>query len=627
MKKTIVVLILGALILQGVTVVSLQKENEDYENLTENIILSKPKVFLSDNSYIDVKYDPATSYILEPGDPLIPKVTKVFDFPIGTHIKSINVEYKNQNNILLEGLVQPAPEPVVDGSIETKDVVLNTDVYQKNAWYPSENYNTIKKVGLNGKDNVIFLSVQCYPVKYNPKQNLISYAEEIEISIDYYQKSEPIIFPDEYDLLIITPQKFSGLLNPLVTHKNNIGVNAYLQTTENIYSTYTDGRDDAEKIKLAIKDARETKGITYVMLVGGHIGQTDRWYIPERDGISNSETYSCDLYYADIYKLEDEQLVFEDWDSNGDGQFAQWKYSIRDQIDGSPDVYVGRLACRDKKQVETMVEKIINYESTLADNSWFKNMLLIGGDTYADSPDGIPEAEIDTNLSGSYMDDFNLIKLWASDESLTGPGIVEQKINEGAGFIHMAGHANPAILVTHPLQDDVNKITIMQMYNLFDLSHINPKLTNADKLPIIVIGGCHNSQFNVGLDNVIRDIKEYGLKKYLNVRFFYMEWVPKCFSWWLTSLPDGGAIATFGNTGLGMGIHDYGYLTGLDGWLFPRFFYHYGEEGMHNIGMAQGLAINDYVLEFDINKVGEDRQMVQQWALLGDPSLLPGGYD
>ena len=627
MKKTIILLVIGAMIVQGITVISLQKENENYINLSENIFLSKPNICRSDNSYFDVKYDQATSYILEPGEPLIPKVTKVFDFPIGTHIKSVNVEYKNQNNIVINGLVQPAPEPLVDGSIVSKDVVFNTNGYQKDAWYPSEDYKIIQKAGLNGKDNVIFLSVQCYPVKYNPKQNLISYAEEIEISIDYYQKLDPLTFPDEYDLMIITPQKFSDFLSPLVTHKNNMGMDTYLQTTEEIYSTFIDGRDDPEKIKLAIKDAKETYGITYVMLVGGHIGQTDKWYIPVRDGISNAETYSSDLYYADIYKLEDEQLVFEDWDSNGDGQFAQWGFFNKDDIDGAPDVYVGRLACRDKNQVKTMVEKIINYESIPADDSWFKNMLLIGGDTYADSPGGIPEAEIDTNLSGSYMDDFNLIKLWASIETLTGQEDVEQAINEGAGFIHMAGHANPAVLVTHPLQDDENKITILQMYNFFDLSHLNPKLTNADKLPVIVIGGCHNSQFNVGLDNIFRDIKEYGLKEYLNSRFFYMEWVPKCFSWWLTSRSNGGAIATLGNTGLGMGIHDYGYLTGLDGWLFPKFFYHYGQEGKHNIGMAQGLAITDYVLEFDINKDGEDRQMVQQWALLGDPSLLPGGYD
>jgi len=75
-----------------------------------------------------------------------------------------------------------------------------------------------------------------------------------------------------------------------------------------------------------------------------------------------------------------------------------------------------------------------------------------------------------------------------------------------------------------------------------------------------------------------------------------------------------------------MGIWDYDYLTGLDGWLFPRFFYHYGVEGKEHIGMAQGAAITDYVNEFDINSDSEDRQMVQQWALLGDPSLLAGGY-
>ena len=627
MKKTIILIVVGAMILQGIIVVSLQNENENYIDLSENIFLSKPNMSRSDNSYFDVKYDQATSYILEPGEPLIPKVTKVFNFPIGTHIKSVNVEYKNYNNIVIGGLVQPAPEPLIDGSTVSKYFIINTDIYQKDAWYPSEDYNIIQKTGLKGKENVIFLSVQCYPVKYNPKQNLISYAEEIEISIDYYQEPEPLAFPDEYELMIISPQKFSDLLSPLVTHKNNMGMDTYLQTTEDIYSTFTDGRDDPEKIKLAIKYAKETYGITYVMLVGGHIGQTDEWYIPVRDGISNSETYSSDLYYADIYKLEDGQIVFEDWDSNGDGQFAQWQFSRRDKIDGSPDVYVGRLACRDKNQVETMVNKIVNYESNPAADSWFKNMLLIGGDTYADSPGGIPEAEIDTNLSGSYMEDFNLIKMWTSIGTLTGRVGVEQAINEGAGFIHMAGHANPAVLVTHPLQDDENKITILQMYNFFNLSHINPKLYNADKLPVIVIGGCHNSQFNVGLDNILRDINEYGLEEYLKKRFFYMEWVPKCFSWWLTSCSNGGAIATMGNTGLGMGIHDYGYLTGLDGWLFPRFFYHYGQEGKHNIGMAQGLAITDYVLEFDIDKDGEDRQMVQQWALLGDPSLLPGGYD
>ena len=195
----------------------------------------------------------------------------------------------------------------------------------------------------------------------------------------------------------------------------------------------------------------------------------------------------------------------------------------------------------------------------------------------------------------------------------------------------MAGHANPSILLTFPPYDAEKeyRIIILQMYNLFDLSHMFPKLNNKEQLPIIVVGGCHNSQYNVGLSNILRDIKEYGLKGYLFSpprQFFYYEWVPKCWSWWLTSNEDGGAIATLGNTGLGMGLPGFDYVNGLDGWLFPRFFYHYGHQNEEHIGMAHGSAITDYVNEFDIDRDGDDRQMVQQWALLGDPSLKPGGY-
>ncbi|UCB58937.1 MAG: peptidase C25 [Thermoplasmatales archaeon] len=630
MKKILIFVMIGAFLLQGISVISLQVENEFISEKSENIKLSIPNISTTTDNYIDIKYDEATSYIMNPSEPIIPKVTKTFILPFGSHVESINVEYKNEKQIELDGLIRPASDPIIDGTVgKTKSVILS-NIYEKNTWYPSEKFDYIQKVGLKEKEHVVFLTVHCYPVKYNPGENILSYAKEIDISFNYYQPMESQIFPDEYELLIIAPDIFSTPLEPLISHKINVAkMNTYMMSLEEIYSTYTEGRDKQEQIKLAIKDAIETKGITYVMLVGGLKGQTTNWLLPVRYGECSSETVISDLYYADIYKLEDDEIVFEDWDSNGDGEFSKWGFSKRDKIDGAPDVYVGRLACRSEKQVNIVVEKIIKYEEQKADDSWFNKMLLIGGDTYADSPGGIPEAEIDTNLSSSYMTGFTFERLWTSLGTLTGQVDVEEAFNEGAGFVHMAGHANPASLVTHPLQDDSKTVIIMSMYEFDDPTHIFPKLNNKDMLPVIVVGGCHNSQFNVGLSNIIRDILIYGINGYFFARpfrFYYMEWVPNCWSWWLTSNPNGGAIATMGNTGLGMGIHDYGYLTGLDGWLFPRFFYHYGQMNKLNIGMAQGLAIADYVNEFNINSDGEDRQMVQQWALLGDPSLLPGGY-
>ena len=629
MNKILITLIIGAFILQGISVISVQIDEEFISNESTNIKLTIPKISLADDNYIDIKYEEATSYILETNEPLIPKITKTYTLPFGSYVTTINVKYKNIKNIKLDSKVRPASEPVIDGIVSKSNIILNTEIYGKDDFYPKENFNYYQNVGLDKKEHVVYLTVHCYPIRYNPGENILSYAEEIDISFNYYQPTEPQSFPDEYELLIISPEKFSSSLEPLINHKNNVAkISTYMLSLEEIYSTYTQGRDKQEQIKLAIKDAIETKGITYVMLIGGLKSQTSNWLLPVRYGECSAETVLTDLYYADIYKLEDDEIVFEDWDSNGDGEFAKWSYSKRDILDGAPDVYVGRLACRSERQLNIVVEKIIKYEEQKADNSWFKKMLLIGGDTYPDSPEGLPEAEIDTNLSASYMTGFTFERLWTSMGTLTGQEDVEEAFNEGAGFVHMAGHANPASLVTHPPKDD-KTVIILSMYDLDKPSNAFPKLNNKDKLPIIVVGGCHNSQFNVGLSNIIPDILEYGIKGYFFARpfrFYYMEWVPKCWSWWLTSNPDGGAIATMGNTGLGMGIHDNGYITGLDGWLFPRFFYHYGQMGKLNIGMAQGLAIADYVNEFNINSDGDDRQMVQQWALLGDPSLLPGGY-
>jgi len=198
----------------------------------------------------------------------------------------------------------------------------------------------------------------------------------------------------------------------------------------------------------------------------------------------------------------------------------------------------------------------------------------------------------------------------------------------------MAGHANPAILVTHPPQSQ-DKITILRMWNIFDPLHLNPRLNNKDKLPVVVIGGCHNSQFNATMMNVVLGIREQGLRGYFNLNssngpigdFWKNEWVPKCFSWWLTSKPNGGAIAAMGNSGLGMGLPGFNYTDGLDGWLFPRFFYNYGQLGAEHVGEAHSAAIADYAIEFDINTGDKDRQMIEQWPLLGDPSLMMGGYD
>ncbi len=631
MKKIIPILLVGVLVLSGLGAVALPetKENAILEK-TENISLS-PIVLIENSKYISVELSEATSLLMNAGEPVLPKVTKVYILPVGSNIKDVSVEFSDVNKQIISKEIRPAPEPIIEGKDSKKAELKSKEVYSSSAIYPTNMYDYRIASGRYQGEHVMFLIIYCYPVRYSPSENMLYTYDTIEVIFSYEQPSNPYTSSnDGYDLLIIAPSEFSTALQPLIDHKNDHGMITQFTTIEDIYADYTTGRDEQENIKLFIKDEFDENAITYVLLAGGQIGQRKEWYIPVRNtnnyaGTPFEKGVDSDLYYADIYK--ENGTVFEDWDSNGNDIFAEFQPAVKDIVDGIPEVFVGRLACRSEREVTTLVNKIIDYESSKADDSWFKQMLLIAGDTYPDSGDPLGyEAEIDTDVSASYMTGFNFERLWASTGVLTGQDVVEQSIRDGAGFIHMAGHANPAILVTHPPQSE-ETITILRMYNIFQPLHLNPRLRNKEKLPVAVIGGCHNSQFNASLKNILLGIRNEGLQEYFSYNFFKNEWVPKCFSWWLVSKADGGAIAAMGNTGLGMGLPGFDYPEGLDGWLLPRFFYNYGQLGAEHAGAAHSAAITDYAIEFDINAGDADRQMIEQWPLLGDPSLMIGGYE
>ena len=93
-------------------------------------------------------------------------------------------------------------------------------------------------------------------------------------------------------------------------------------------------------------------------------GQTNTWNFPVRyshvvppDEQEYPEQYFIsDLYYADIF---DSEGNFSSWDSNFDDIFAVWNATVKDEMDSYPDVYLGRLPCRNIPEVRAMVKKII----------------------------------------------------------------------------------------------------------------------------------------------------------------------------------------------------------------------------------------------------------------------------
>jgi len=268
-------------------------------------------------------------------------------------------------------------------------------------------------------------------------------------------------------MVIIAPELFSEDLQPLIDHKNIHGVQTFLKTTEEIYDNYA-GRDKAEQIKYFIKDALEQLNITYVLLIGGRQGQSFNWFVPVRysnnrfylqDNDFYHKKFISDLYFADIYKETGE---FEDWDSDGDSIFAEWKDGglPEDSIDLIPDVCLGRLPCRSKGEVKIVVDKIIQYENNVFGQDWLKNILLVGGDSFPGIGAPFPfEGEVSCDWVMQYLEEFTPTKMYTSDGTLTGIDDFISAFNNGYGIVLFHGHGNQNKIFTY-LPDSQEKISV-----------------------------------------------------------------------------------------------------------------------------------------------------------------------
>jgi hypothetical protein len=443
-----------------------------------------------------------------------------------------------------------------------------------------------------------------------------------------YEKNEKNSFLqvnnlENYDLLIITADDYINELDELVNHKENYGVKTKLVSLSRVFEEmFWNGRDQPEKIKYFIKEAYDFWNIKYVMFVGDFRKMPVR-YVHNQDVLQGfyEPKFISDLYFADIY---DEQGQFSSWDSDNDGVYGEWiddgvSQGAEDKnINLYPDVYVGRLACRTKVEVKTMVDKIINYESTTSGSEWFNRIMVCAGDTYPESenPEWVGnEGERNTQRVLENMSGFEHIKLWTSDGSFTGVRNIIDEFHNGCGFVYFDGHANPFSWSTHPPNDAdtwIDGLTVITM----------SFLRNKQMLPVVVVGGCHNNQFDVHLGKLTED------------PFYYYTWIPECWGWKLTRKIGGGSIATIGCSGLGMTSEDkFEGEGGAGDFLEPSFFYEYGVNGTDILGETWGKAISRYLNEYPINwdtsaawNDAIDTKTVQQWILLGDPSLKIGGY-
>lgn len=591
------------------------------------------------NGYMILQLKEATGSRNIPGEPILPLIMKTIEFPLGTRIINVQCTPGVITDLHLAQKIMPAVAPVTD--VTDNQPVPDEKIYSSDQLFPATWYSYRLTGGLN-KDNILttFLTIQINPVRYNPVNNVIQSINGISLTITY-EKPDHSFTPltTTYDMIIISYTPYAPLLQQLVNHKISHGIQTKLVTMSDIRKgTYfpVEGKTIQEKIKYFIKNAKEAWNVTYVMLVGNYAQIPVQYSYLETDvGDKYQELkFASDLYYADLY---DASGNFSSWDTNHNGKCGEWPYPEEhgpvDAVDLVPDVNVGRLACMFKSEVKTIVQKIITYENNTAGKSWFKTIIGIGGDTFPPSEEdgtNYSEGEVCTGAAMNIMPDFTGIKLWMSLGNLTTKSILTQASN-GCGFLYFSGHGNPREWATHANGDYVNWTGKFENKNFYQLK-------NKDMYPILIVGGCHNSEVDVTPIHFITGILKEGFGFFTvnktHLGSYYLDnWVPECWSWVAVSAPN-GAIASIGSIGFGcVSIGDLNHngipdcIEGYDGWFETQFFKLYHDDHVDVLGQTYDQVVTNYVHTFPVDTNRYDAKVLETHILYGDPSLKIGGYE
>ncbi|MDZ7723175.1 MAG: C25 family cysteine peptidase [candidate division KSB1 bacterium] len=161
------------------------------------------------------------------------------------------------------------------------------------------------------------------------------------------------------DYLVISHPKFrpTEALQRFIEYRRGTGYQVRVVETTDIYDEFNYGRPSSFAIRDYIKSVAQGGKLQYVLLVG--------------DGCYERLHMAADtLDYVPVHMLQTFKF--------GAAASDYW-YSRLDGDDRIPDVFLGRLPVRTVEELETITNKIIDYERGGEAGDWYNRLLMISG--------------------------------------------------------------------------------------------------------------------------------------------------------------------------------------------------------------------------------------------------------
>jgi hypothetical protein len=370
--------------------------------------------------------------------------------------------------------------------------------------------------------------------------------------------------PTDTEYLIITHPSFVTSIEALATHRESTdGLTVYITTTDAIHDAYpTLGVSEAIRTYIsATYHSVTTPTLSYVLLVG--------------DGAENPDA----TQYVPPY------LVPDPWASEQEGAYpygtaADNRYGeMSGGTDQLAEIHVGRLPVRTAAEATLVVNKIINYETDPPQWPWNERLLFFAGDEdhgaaggefhdYADSV----YASIPITYAGYrvYFCQGTCTESHLYDDIHDAHNSTISALNVGGLLASYVGHSSWHQWAVDPLASTPNWML-----------HVNdvPGLQSSSGLPVVLNMTCYTGRFAHSTDDALDEL--------------------------MIRRAGGGAVATWGNTTLG--------LSGGQNMLHELFYEAVFEEGLTELGPAISYA--------KVGLPGTYADLLDSFVLLGDPAM------
>ncbi len=255
------------------------------------------------------------------------------------------------------------------------------------------------------------------------------------------------------ELLILTHPDFLDAVQPLAAARQGEGFSVQVVDVEEVYASFSHGVFDPQAIRAFIRRAFAEMGTGYVLLVGGdtydyhdYLGQGAVSFIPtlyaQTDAIVRYAP--ADALYADV------------------------------DLDGLPDLAIGRLPVRTVAELEALLEKTFEYESNA-----YRGSAVLVADAY-DAASGYSFTADSDALRAMLPPGWQVERAYLDEMSLEeARERLIASINAGVALTSFFGHSGP---------------TVWGFQGLFSSADADA-LENRGRPTVVTQWGCWNTYF------------------------------------------------------------------------------------------------------------------------------------